>query len=64
VTGLGASSADIADHFLREAGVACLDGAGFGAAGEGYIRFSYANSIEAIREALDAVEASLPGLAR
>jgi aspartate/methionine/tyrosine aminotransferase len=60
VTGLGASSADIAGHFLHQAGVACLDGAGFGAAGEGYLRFSYANSIEAIREALDAIEASLP----
>jgi aspartate/methionine/tyrosine aminotransferase len=64
VTGLGAPSADVADHFLREAGVACLDGAGFGPAGDGYLRFSYANSIEAIREALDAIEASLPELRR
>jgi aspartate aminotransferase len=62
VTGLGVSSAAAADHFLNHAGVACLDGAGFGAAGEGYLRFSYANSVEAIREALDAIEASLPGL--
>jgi aspartate/methionine/tyrosine aminotransferase len=60
VTGLRAASADVADHFLREAGVACLDGAGFGSAGEGYLRFSYANSIEAIRDALDAIESSLP----
>ena len=52
----------MADHFLHEAGVACLAGTGFGAAGEGYLRFSYANSVEAIREALDAIEASLPGL--
>jgi aspartate aminotransferase len=62
VTGLGLPSATVADHFLHEAGVACLDGVGFGAAGEGYLRFSYANSVEAIREALDAIEASLPGL--
>jgi aspartate/methionine/tyrosine aminotransferase len=62
VEGLGAPSADVADHFLHEAGVACLDGAGFGSAGEGHLRFSYANSVEAIRHALDAIEASLPGL--
>ena len=62
VRGLGVSSAAVADHFLKDAGVACLDGAGFGAAGDGYLRFSYANSVEAIGEALDAIEASLPGL--
>jgi aspartate/methionine/tyrosine aminotransferase len=62
VTGLGLPSAAVADHFLHAAGVACLDGAGFGAAGEGYLRFSYANSVDAIREALDAMEASLPEL--
>jgi aspartate/methionine/tyrosine aminotransferase len=62
VTGLGLPSAAVADHFLHDAGVACLDGAGFGAAGEGYLRLSYANSVEAIREALDAIEAALPGL--
>jgi aspartate/methionine/tyrosine aminotransferase len=61
VTGLGPSAA-VADHFLHAAGVACLDGAGFGVAGEGYLRFSYANSVDAIREALDAIEASLPEL--
>jgi aspartate aminotransferase len=62
ITGLGASSDRVADHFLNDAGVACLAGTGFGAAGEGYLRFSYANSVGAIREALDAIEASLPGL--
>jgi aspartate aminotransferase len=62
VTGLGTSSARVADHFLNEAGVACLDGAGFGAGGDGYLRLSYANSVEAIQEALDAIEASLPSL--
>jgi aspartate aminotransferase len=62
VKGLGVSSSTIADRFLHEAGVACLDGAGFGPAGEGYLRFSYANSVEAIREALDAIESCLPGL--
>jgi aspartate/methionine/tyrosine aminotransferase len=62
VTELGVPSADVADHFLNDVGVACLDGAGFGPAGEGYLRFSYANSVEAIREALDAIESCLPGL--
>ena len=62
VTGLGLPRRAVADHFLHAAGVACLDGAGFGAAGEGYLRFSYANSVDAIREALDAMEASLPEL--
>jgi aspartate aminotransferase len=60
VTGLGVPSSVAADHFLHEAGVACLDGAGFGSAGEGYLRFSYANSVEAICDALEAIEASLP----
>jgi aspartate/methionine/tyrosine aminotransferase len=60
VTALGVPSSVAADHLLHEAGVACLDGAGFGTAGQGYLRFSYANSVEAIRQALDAIEASLP----
>ena len=42
--------------------VACLAGTAFGAHGEGFLRFSYANSVEAIRDALDAIETSLPEL--
>ena len=45
---------------LFTAGVACLAGTAFGREGEGYLRFSYANSIERIRDALDAIEAVLP----
>jgi aspartate/methionine/tyrosine aminotransferase len=41
---------------LKEAGVACLSGASFGSFGEGYIRFSYANSVENIRIALDSIK--------
>src|SRR5438876_4404703 len=41
---LGVSSADVASFLLNEAGVACLSGTAFGAGGEGYLRFSYANS--------------------
>ena len=62
VSALGLPSARVAEHFLNEAGVACLSGAAFGAYGEGYLRFSYANSVEAIRDALESIEASLPAL--
>ena len=53
VEGTGMDSKDLADYLLYEAGVACLDGKCFGAEGDGYLRFSYANSLENI---LDAVE--------
>jgi len=52
----------IATFLLEEAGVAGLSGTAFGAAGQGYLRFSYANSVEKIREALDAIETALPNL--
>ena len=45
-----------ADHLLNEAGVACLNGAAFGKYGEGYIRFSYANSYENLMEAVKRIE--------
>jgi aspartate/methionine/tyrosine aminotransferase len=52
ITGTGMKSAELAKLVLDEAGVACLSGTAFGAAGEGYLRFSYANSAENIRTAL------------
>jgi len=52
ITGTGMKSQECADFLLYEAGVACLSGTAFGAHGEGFIRFSYANSIENILEAL------------
>ena len=52
VEGTGMASAELADLLLNEAGVACLDGGAFGAGGSGYIRFSYANSLENILEAI------------
>jgi aspartate/methionine/tyrosine aminotransferase len=55
VTGTGIPSKELADILLNEAGVACLNGAGFGKYGEGYIRFSYANSLENILEAVDRI---------
>ncbi len=56
ITGTGKSSKELADGLLVEAGVACLSGTAFGRAGEGYLRFSYANSVENIREALNRIE--------
>ncbi|MDP9343942.1 MAG: pyridoxal phosphate-dependent aminotransferase [Actinomycetota bacterium] len=64
VAGVGAPSKEIEAHLLSEAGVACLSGTAFGAHGEGYLRFSYANSIQNIRDALEAVEATLPDLSK
>jgi aspartate/methionine/tyrosine aminotransferase len=55
VTGTGMSSRDLADLLLTEAGVACLSGTAFGSYGEGYLRFSYANSLENIGEALGRI---------
>jgi aspartate aminotransferase len=61
---LGVPSREVERHFLYEAGVAALSGTAFGSFGEGYLRFSYAASVEDIRGALEAIEASLDGLAR
>ncbi len=51
-TDTGWDSRKLADYMLNEAGVACLSGTAFGGAGEGYLRFSYANSLENIKKAL------------
>lgn len=52
ITGVGWNSRELADYMLNEAGVACLSGTSFGQYGEGYLRFSYANSLENIEKAL------------
>jgi aspartate/methionine/tyrosine aminotransferase len=52
VQGLGMSTKEIADKLLYEAGVATLSGTAFGKYGEGYLRFSYATSMENIHKAL------------
>jgi aspartate/methionine/tyrosine aminotransferase len=49
----------LATHLLNDAGVAVLAGTAFGAHGQGYLRLSYANSVEAITEALSRIRASL-----
>jgi aspartate/methionine/tyrosine aminotransferase len=52
ITGTRCPAGELADWFLAEAGVAVLAGTDFGAHGEGYLRISYANSLENIEEAL------------
>ena len=51
ITGTGMGAAELQDRLLAEAGVATVAGTSFGAYGEGYLRFSYANSTDNIREA-------------
>jgi aspartate aminotransferase len=63
VRGLGVPSKKVEEALLERAGVACLSGTAFGAHGEGYLRFSYANSVENIRAALDAIASTLPDVA-
>ena len=64
VRDLGVPSKRVEEHLLEHAGVACLSGTAFGRHGEGYLRFSYANSVENIERALAAVRAALPEVAR
>lgn len=54
ISELGQSAATLADRLLDEAGVAVLPGTSFGEYGENHLRFSYANSVDNIRRALDA----------
>jgi aspartate aminotransferase len=53
ITATGLTSTVLADRLLSEAGVATLAGTSFGPLGEGYLRLSYANSVENIQEALN-----------
>jgi aspartate/methionine/tyrosine aminotransferase len=59
ITGTGMNSRKLGDHLLQNAGVAVLPGISFGQYGEGYLRLSFANSIENIKKALDRIEKSL-----
>ena len=53
ITKTGISSAELASRLLAEAGVAVLSGASFGPCGEGYIRLSYATSMEKLRSGIE-----------
>jgi aspartate/methionine/tyrosine aminotransferase len=56
ITKTGWKSKPLADALLEQAGVAALSGTAFGAFGEGYLRFSVANSLENLQEALDRLD--------
>ena len=56
ITATGWPSKKLADAMLEEAGVACLSGTAFGDFGEGYLRFSVANSLENLNKALDRIQ--------
>ena len=56
---LDGNSKRLADYLLNDAGVACLSGTAFGEAGQGYLRFSYANSVENITEGLRRIREAL-----
>jgi aspartate aminotransferase len=56
VQGTGMGSKELADLLLYEGGVACLNGGCFGQYGEGYIRFSYANSLANLEEAVARIK--------
>lgn len=55
ISGVGLSSEEFANRLLSEAGIAALPGTAFGDCGEGYLRFSFANSLANIESALDRV---------
>ena len=56
IQGTGWASKKLADALLEEAGVACLSGTSFGNFGEGFLRFSVANSIENLEKALQRID--------
>ena len=59
ITGTGMGAKELEQHLLFDAGVATVAGTAFGAFGEGYLRFSYAASMESLEEALRRIRALL-----
>jgi aspartate/methionine/tyrosine aminotransferase len=62
ITGTGMKSQELSDYLLNKAGVAVLPGTSFGKYGEGYMRISFANSIENIKKALNRISEALKQL--
>jgi aspartate/methionine/tyrosine aminotransferase len=58
IAGTGLAAHELADLLLEEAGVAGLSGESFGIHGKNYVRFSYANSIENLLEAVRRIQAT------
>ncbi len=59
VSQLPLSCQDLSDYLLEDAGVAVLPGTAFGKLGDGYLRLSYANSLENIQEALARMDSAI-----
>lgn len=59
ITGTGMSSSELANLILEKAGVALLPGNSFGEYGEGYLRISYANSLENIQKGVEQIKSIL-----
>ncbi len=64
ITSFGMTSGAFADYLLNSAGVAVLSGTSFGEYGEGYIRISYANSMENLRKAVDRIQEAVRGISK
>ncbi len=62
ITATNKSSKWLANYLLQEAGVALLDGANFGEYGNGYLRISYATSVENINEGIKRIAIALKKL--
>ncbi|RLI21335.1 pyridoxal phosphate-dependent aminotransferase [Candidatus Bathyarchaeota archaeon] len=62
ITKLGMSSHEFSDYLLNEAGVAVLPGTSFGEYGEGYLRLSFATSVENIKKALNRIDEAVKKL--
>ena len=62
VTQLPLSCEALADYLMDEVGVALLPGTAFGKYGDGYLRLSYANSLENIKDALSRIESAIAKL--
>jgi aspartate aminotransferase len=64
ITKTGMTSKQMAHYLLHEAGISCLPGTAFGAGGEGYLRFSYATSMEIIIEAVKSIKEAIMRLGK
>jgi len=51
----GMNSSDLADHLLENGGVAVVPGSSFGSKGEGYLRISYATSLQDVRDGMERI---------
>jgi aspartate/methionine/tyrosine aminotransferase len=59
IVNTGMNSQECADYLLNNAGVACLPGTAFGPYGEGFLRFSYATSLDIIDEGIDRLRIAM-----